>query len=134
MRIVAISIALLGVFALIPPSASAADECVAPSPPTIAQSFCVALTVNKPAGAPETPYWDKYYVWFGPGPCGDAPTGPVCRGTPTAPGSGVPLPTSGSVGPGLFGVLWQETNTVDGLQRQSIYFSGQKPADVMVLV
>ena len=135
MRTVAVAFALLSVLALLPPSVNAANECVPPSANTAATAFCVPIPLAKPAGGlPETPYWDTYYLWIGPGPCSAAPAGPICRGTPAAEGSGVPLPTEGAIGAGVFGVLWKETNSVTGLQRQPVFSGSIKPADAMVLV
>lgn len=135
MRTVAVALALLSVLALVPPSVTAANECVAPSANNATSAFCVTILVAKPnGGLPETPYWDTYYLWIGPGPCTTAPVSASCRGVPAADGSGVPLPTSGAVGAGVFGVLWKETNVLTGLQRQPVFDGGVKPADAMVLV
>lgn len=90
----------------------------------------------KPASqVPNTPYWGTYYLWVGPAACASAPLGPACRGLPASPGSGVPHPTGGTpVGLGTFGILWQESNGLEGLQREARSFGGLKPADHMVLV
>lgn len=135
MRTVAILLALLSALAVVPPAANAANECSAPTATNATQSFCVSHTVTKPAGqVPDEPYWDTYYVWLGPGPCVGATFSSACRGTPVTDGSGVPLPTSGAVGAGVFGILWQETNGLDGLQRAPTSDNGPHAADKMVLV
>lgn len=138
MRTVAVAFAVLSIAALIPPSVHAVNnDCVAPNANNLTSSFCVEITqTQKPTGQiPDTPYWGKYYLWIGPGPCTSAPGGSACRGIPASPGSGVPLPAgAGAVGAGAFGILWQETNGVSGLQREAFFLGSLKPADHMVLV
>lgn len=91
---------------------------------------------------PQTTYWGNYYLWLGVGRC-TTPDLNVCRGSPPGPPVGVEKPDcplapsqcpsgvfGGTVGVGVFGILYEETNGVAGLQR---YYT-TRPADRMVLV
>lgn len=132
MKSVALLVALVGILAVMPTTLGGpADECRRDPPAVVCQSFEVSHQ-----GLPvlsSQPYFDTYYLWTAPGKCA-SPTAPDCRGTPAAPGSGVPTP-AGNVGAGAFGLLYQETNGAAGLQRGFLIFGGQPyQADKMVLV
>jgi len=134
MRTVAVVIAALTLVALYPPVASANDCANAGS-----GSLCVEIPAsrpNSPPGVPSlppTPYWGKYYLWIGAGHC---TTGDLadCRGHPATGPVGVDLPdqAGGGTAPGLgvIGMLYEETNGMNGLQR----FFTSRPGDRMVLV
>lgn len=135
MRTVAIIVALASVLVAFP--VTQADDCAPPQPNTGAVHFCISQEVNRPSSLPTQvnglPYWGKYYIWIGPGHC-LSPLSNECTGQqPASPGSGVPLPAGSPVGPHVFGVLWQESNGIHGLQRRDTY-PGPKPADHMVLI
>lgn len=119
MRILAVLVALAGI-ALVPPAA-AGNECVTNAAALV---FCQQIDVNNPdPRVPRNDAFDTYFLWVGPGKCmtvsGD------CFGTPAGPGSTA----------GLFGVLYQDTNPLLGLQRSGINV-GERfiAADKMVLV
>lgn len=134
MRLVATMVALVGIIALLPQVE--ANECNTSTSPARA---CVTIPVAKPASqpgvpsVPDTPYWGTYYLWLGPGHCA-APTSNECLGTPSAPNSGVPLPVGQPVGVGTFGMLYQESNGLPGLQRAQTFSGGIKAPDRMILV
>ena len=135
MRIVAVALALLSILALVPPT-QAADECEATTP---THHVCVVIPLTKPAppppspALPASPTWGTYYLYVGPAACA-SPTSNACRGIP-AEDPGVAPPTGGEpVGVGAFGILWQESNGVGGLQRERFNLGGSRPADRMVLV
>ena len=130
MRTVAVLLALLSVLPLFPMSL-AADDCANPG----AASFCQRIDAPRPSTPngvptpPDTPYWGSYYLWLGVGHC-VTPLSSDCRGQP-AYQPGVEPPTGGSpVGPGVFGVLYEESNGLAGLQRSFT----SRVADRMVLV
>ena len=133
MRIVATVAALLTLVAVFPPVATA-DDCAAPG----AMSYCYPLGAQRPTlppgfpAVPDTTYWGQYYLWVGAGRCATFDLND-CRGTPATPPVGVKLPPQvggGTLGFGLFGVLYEETNGMEGLQR---YWTS-RPADRMVLL
>jgi hypothetical protein len=101
---------------------------------------CQAVPVAKPVPPPPAPgvpaqfdrYFDTYYVFIAGTGC-TSPTSHSCTGGPPASGSGVPLPTGGAFGAGVFGVIWQETNNCGGLQRATLGGCGMG-ADRMILV
>ena len=139
MRKVAVTVAVLSLLALVPPTQAAEDQCQLAPAEGIA---CLALPVQKPVsppGAPGVPpeanaYFGTYYLWVGPGDCTGSVIAGGCRGVPASPGSGVPLPTGGAVGAGVFGVLYEESNNAAGLQRQQFAEGGLRLPDHMVLV
>ncbi|HET6406011.1 MAG TPA: hypothetical protein VFH78_15330 [Candidatus Thermoplasmatota archaeon] len=133
MRSVAVTIALLSLVAVFPP-ASSSDECAAPG----TLSFCQKLDVmrpNPPPGVPNlpnTPYYGTYYLWVGAGHCIGTNLND-CRSYPPGGPIGVKLPAEaggGTVGFGVFGMLFEESNGAPGLQR----FVTSRPPDRMVLV
>lgn len=134
MRIVAVALAVLSLVALYPPVVSA-DDCANPG----SGSFCRQIDAtrpNSPPGvptAPPTPYWGKYYLWLGAGRCASMDLND-CRGHPATGPVGVDLPdqVGGGTAPGvgLLGILYEETNGMNGLQR----FFTSRPGDRMVLV
>lgn len=128
MKTVAALVALAGILAVLPTTVGGpADECRSDPPNVVCESFEVSHQ-----GLPminTLPYFDTYYLWVGLGDC-SLPPSTLCRGTPAAPGSGVPTP-AGNVGAGVFGLLYQETNSAPGLQRSQ---AGTFQADKMVLV
>lgn len=137
MRKVAVLVALACALALLPP-ARAANECTV----DVAEGVvCLEIPVENPGTPPGTPgvppaagtYFGTYYLWIGAGDCSQSPISNACRGVPVAPGSGVPTP-AGAVGAGVFGILYEESNGVDGLQRSKFFFGGLRPADHTVLV
>ena len=130
MRIVAVALAVLSLVALYPPGVSA-NDCANPG----SGSFCQEINAsrpNSPPGVPSlppTPNWGKYYLWLGAGHC---TTGNLndCRGVPASPPVGVELPQGGTLGFGQFGMLYEESNGLPGLQR----FFTSRAGDRMVLI
>lgn len=119
MRTVAAMVAILGIVALFPQVS--ADDCNLSTSPAHA---CQKIDVPAP-GSPVPPaaVFGTYYVWIGPGHCTN-PIGGDCRGVPAGAGSTL----------GVFGVLYQESNGLGGLQRTATFTAGHRPADRMVLV
>lgn len=139
MRTVAVTFVILSTLALFPPGL-AADECqLDVQHGTICVSTGDLLNrQSTPPGVPNPnePYYGKYYLWIGPGHCLPNPLVLDCRGS-LAPGSGTALPYEaggGSLPIGLFGVLYQESNGVPGLQRTPVVSGGLRPPDHMVLI
>lgn len=143
MRKVAMILALLCALPVLFPAAHATD-CVTD---VDSGTVCTDIPVAKPGtpdGAPgvpaaASPYFGRYYLYIGAGDCTESATAAIsnaCRGTPASPGSGVPLPSPpGPVGAGALGILYQESNSFDGLQRRQFAFgSGLRPADHMILI
>ena len=131
MRTVAVALAVLTLVAALPTVLSA-DECANPG----SLSFCVPIDASRPnsppgvPSLPQTPYWGKYYLWIGAGHCTTLNLND-CRSVPATGPVGADLPTgSGYVGLGTFGMLFEETNGMTGLQR----FFTTRAADRMVLV
>lgn len=128
---VAVAVATLSLLATLP-TALSYDECAAPG----SLSACQTIGAQRPASPPgvptlpASPYWGTYYLWLGAGRCVAMDLND-CRGFPSAPESGVPLPDgSRTVGLGTFGMLYQESNGMAGLQR----YVTLRPGDRMVLV
>ena len=131
MRNVAVALAVMTLIAALPTVLSA-DECATPG----SGSACVPIDAsrpNSPPGFPQLPqtaYWGKYYLWIGAGHCITLNLND-CRGFPAASGSGIPLPDGGTAPiPGIFGILYEETNGAPGLQR----FFTSRSADRMILI
>jgi hypothetical protein len=117
LRSAVLIVALATVFALVPASATGFDECVvAPASGII----CQKIEANPGSPAPQL---KAHYLWIGPGNCvsGTTPTPGNCAGTPN--------------GQGVFGILYEESNGVGGLQRNGQVINGVfKAADKIVLV
>lgn len=143
MRSVAVALAVLTLVAAFPTVLSA-DECATPG----SASFCVPIDASRPTSPPgvpslpQTTYWGKYYLWLGAGHCTTLNLND-CRGYPPGTPVGVEKPDcplapsqcpagvfGGTVGFGIFGLLYEETNGMAGLQR---YYTS-RAADRMVLV
>ena len=121
MRLVAV-VAILATLVAASPLALGAppDDCVSRGTSQVCQT--VDLT-NAHNGAPvlnTLAYFDVFYVWVGPGSCSN-PVASVCNGAPSG-SDGITLPDgSGTVPvPGVFSVLYQETNGAAGLQRLQV--------------
>jgi hypothetical protein len=134
LRTVAALLALSCVLVLIPFS-QATGDCFTD---TVRRQVCSTIPVDKPntvppaPTTPDTPYWGTYYLYLAAGECADNAIANDCTGRPTAPGSGVPLPTGGAIGSGQgVGTLYKESNGRPGLQR---FFAYPAPADRIILV
>lgn len=121
MRTVAVVLVLLLGLAAVP--LSSANECVNDA---ARAQVCQTVDARRPAtppnvpAAPQSPYWGTYYLFVGAAACATGPSTNACRGSPAAPGSGIPHPTQEdtSIGPApVMGVLWVESNGKGGLQR-----------------
>jgi len=91
------------------------------------QAGILCAAVEDPALGPPVPAQKPRYVWIGPGKCVQGATLdiPDCRGTPAAGGSTQ----------GLFGVVYEESNTIGGLQRAPITIGERTyAADKMLLI
>lgn len=128
MRTVAVAIAALSLLAAFP-LVQSADECANPG----SASFCRRIDAGRPStppgfpSVPDTPYWGTYYLWIAPGRCLSVSND--CRSVPAQPPVGVEYP-GGTAGLGIFGVLFEESNGMPGLQRSFT----TRPGDRMVLV
>lgn len=128
-RTVAIVVAALAFAATLIPAQAAGpeDQCRDSGTHTQCESFDISDAHQGVSPVNGLPYWDRYYVWISPGSCGSAGailTEP-CNGYP-GEGNGVPLPTGGAAGAGVFSVLYQETNGANGLQRARLFYGGQQ--------
>lgn len=141
MRPVAVTLAVLMFLVTFPPTSVAADECAPGNAGAL--SWCVPIEAYRPTSPPNVPslppsqLWGKYYLWIGPGHC-TSPFSGDCRSVPAGEPRGVPTgappPAPSYVGAGLFGVLFQESNGLAGLQRTLSAAGGARPPDRMVLV
>ncbi|HUR69841.1 MAG TPA: hypothetical protein VM370_11405 [Candidatus Thermoplasmatota archaeon] len=111
---------------------------------TANQHICVAIPAGRPASpsplpaVPNSGLFGTYYLFVAGNQCTNVASD-GCRGLPASPGSGIPNPTpdGGTLVPSLsvWGLLWQESNQLSGLQRKGISSGGVfHPADHIVLV
>ena len=145
MRTVAVALALVSVFALVP-AAEGADQCYTD---LAAGQACITLPMTQPTLPPPapglppqtSPYFGTYYLWFGPGECIPNPISDDCRGVEASKDSGIPVPEAGDPVPYVapvcacvFGTVYKESNGVDGLQRHPVIFGQFRDADHMILL
>lgn len=120
MRTVAIFFALLTLAAALP-VASANNACTTnPGEPRV----CVTVPVTSPNPAVAS---KTYYVYAGHAACKEVPLGPFtseCSGTPATGGATL----------GLFGIVYEETNGLPGLQRTDLIVGRYYPADRILLI
>lgn len=126
-RVVACLVALASLAALVPVGA-AEDQCTSNDP---LRRACVGAPLNAPSGLPSPLYgpadlvFGRYYVYVGTADCLASAISNSCRGVEAGAGSTL----------GVFGIVHEESNGVDGLQRQKFVFGGRLVlADRMVVL
>lgn len=120
MRIVAVALALF-FLATAMPAATASDDCYTNAAEPRA---CVPIPLPSPH---PTVAAKTFYAHFGGPACKTLPAGPLsrdCTGTPASGGATL----------GVFGILYEETNGLQGLQRFSTSVGTVRNGDRILLV